>query len=252
MSAVWRFKKQSFYFVLAAAVVALAVYLIYLGVKPVPSCFDAKKNQNEEGVDCGGICQRACSFNVEPLNILWTRPFEVRPGSYDVAAFVSNPNTLLGVSSLVYRFKIYDADNILVAIKEGQTFVNPGENFVVFESNVAVGQRRPQRATIEFESAVWNRVEKSVPFLKADKKEFANAPFPRLSAEIQNKSIFDVGDIYAASVLFDENGNALGVSQIKIDGLKAEGAKTISFTWPVPFEKEPASSQIFLRTRLAP
>ena len=78
MSLVWRFKKQSSYLILAAAVAALAVYLIYLGVKPASSCFDAKKNQNEEGIDCGGVCVIACSFNVESLNILWTRPFEVR------------------------------------------------------------------------------------------------------------------------------------------------------------------------------
>ena len=252
MSSVWRFKKQSSYLILAAAVAALAVYLIYLGVKPASSCFDAKKNQNEEGIDCGGVCVIACSFNVESLNILWTRPFEVRAGSYDVAAFVSNPNTLLAASSLVYRFKIYDSDNILITIKEGQTFVNPGENFIIFESAVEVGQRAPQRAVIEFEPAVWKRVEKSTPFLKADKKEFANVPFPRLSAEIQNKSIFDVSDIYASAVIFDENGNAQAVSQIKIDNIKAESAKAVSFTWPTAFENPPASTEIFLRTRLAP
>lgn len=252
MSAVWRFKKQFLFFVLAAGVIGLAVYLVYLGAKSAGSCFDAKKNQNEEGIDCGGPCELACFFSVKPLNILWTRPFEVKSGSYDVAAFVQNPNTLLAASSLVYKFKIYDANNILIAVKESQTFVNSGENFVIFEPNVVVGQRVPQRAVIEFENAVWKRVEKAAPFLKADKKEFVNVPFPRLSAEIQNKSIFDVSDIYAAAVLFDENGNAKAVSQIKIDNIKAESAKTVSFTWPAAFENPPASTEIFLRTRIAP
>ena len=105
--------------------------LIYY-FQPEPTCFDKRQNQDEESVDCGGSCA-PCSEKIHDLTILWSRVFSVREGSYDAAALVENQNQFLASKKLVYAFKLYDKDNILVAIRENFTFVNAGEKLIIFE-----------------------------------------------------------------------------------------------------------------------
>jgi hypothetical protein len=231
--------------------VILASLIIWVS-RPAPTCFDDKKNQGEEGVDCGGPCEIACLETAQLPVVLWVRIFKAPGNFFDTASLVDNPNVLFGSSELTYRFRIYDANNILVSIREGKTFVNPGERFIIFESGIDAGERIPQRATVEFDKIIWRRVEKEKPILKVVRKDFVNLPFPRLFVEVENTSILDVKDVYLSAVLFDEEGNAVASSQTKIDFLKAERSQGAVFTWPRSFEKPPASSEVFIRARLVP
>lgn len=248
----WRSRKQFFYFAAGLAIVVISISLAVWFSRPAPSCFDNKQNQDEEGVDCGGSCEIVCAQSAKPLVVLWTRAFKTSEGIYDLTALISNPNTLLGSSLLSYRFKLYDTNNILIGLKQGETFVNPRQDFVVFEPNVNTGKRIPKRAVIEFDELVWRRLEKETPLLKAVQRDFVNFPFPRLSSQVQNSSIFDIRDVYLTAVLFDEKDNALASSQTKIDLIKAEASHPAVFTWSRPLETPPSSNQIFIRTRLVP
>ena len=43
---------------------------LYFYFKPQPSCSDGKQNQNEQGVDCGGVCVQECDIvKAQPLII---------------------------------------------------------------------------------------------------------------------------------------------------------------------------------------
>jgi len=251
MAISWTARKQITYFLIFAIVVFVAVYFIWKGATK-PTCFDNKQNQSEEGIDCGGPCPKKCLGDVKELIVLWSKFFETSKGKYDIAALVKNPNLFLSISSLKYKFKIYDKDNILIAVKEGETFITPGETFPIFETNVGVGLRTPGQAFIEFEkSPQWERTEKEKSPLVVSKKQFFNnPPFPRLIITLENKSISVVNNISVAAMLYDKDKNAQGVSLTKIDSLAGESSQEVVFTWPRLFDEEPSSIEIFFRTGL--
>lgn len=246
----WRTKRQVFYFGIFALIILAVVAGLVWYFWPEPTCFDDRKNGREEGIDCGGPCT-PCMGEIKDLSVSWARFFKNREGFYDVAALIENPNLFGGIPSVRYQFKLYDVNNVLIAVREGNTFINPNERRIIFESNLSMGSRIPSRAYIEFDQQKnWKYIEKEKSFLSVIKKDFSNFPFPRLSAEIKNDSLFDVKDVLVAAVLYDDTGNVVGVSFTKIDLIKAESSRTAAFTWTQPFEKEPATTEVIPTTNL--
>src|SRR3989344_4232149 len=47
-------------FVYLAMVIAFGVFVYFSFIKAPETCSDVKKNQNESGVDCDGVCTNAC------------------------------------------------------------------------------------------------------------------------------------------------------------------------------------------------
>jgi len=233
-------------FVLIAVGVAALSFLATLN----PTCFDGKQNQKEESIDCGGPCD-ACVGTTNDLIVVWSKPFKFENGKYEAVSLVKNPNLFAGIPSLKYKFKLYDKDNILIAVREGKTFINPGESYVIFETGIDTGERIPKRAFMELEKNLnWERIEKEVAQLVVSRKKFSNEPFSRLNAEISNKSIFSVSGITAVAILYDDNGNAIAASSSVLDSIAGSSSGQIVFTWAEKFGKEPKSSKIFLRTNL--
>ena len=59
-------------------------------------------NQNEQGIDCGGVCQLVCSANIKPLIPLWTRPVKISGDVYSVVSYIENQNIGNGVNALIH------------------------------------------------------------------------------------------------------------------------------------------------------
>lgn len=220
---------------------------------PKASCSDGRQNQGELGIDCGGSCI-PCVVNVEEAVVLWARVFPTKTQSasggeiYDVAALINNPNISYGLSLLKYTFKIYDANNILVGIKEGKTFLNPNDKFLIFETGIDAGKRKAIKAFVELEPiSSWKYIKEEKSSLVISEKSFSNIQFPSLTGKIFNQAISPVRDIYAAAVLFDKDENAIGVSTTKVDIIAAESGYNVVFTWPQDVNLSPASSAIFTR-----
>lgn len=246
MALSWTSKRQLGLFLMFLGVVLVVAVSLWFFLTQ-PTCFDGERNQGEENIDCGGPCS-PCIGVTKDLITVWTKFFKLRDGKYDAAALVENPNLFLGLTTLKYRFKLYDENNILIAVRAGETFINPGEKYVIFESAIDTGFRVPKRAFIEFTSVSnWKRVEDERPKLVVSKKVFTNEPFPRLTMEVSNSSFFSVRNIYAAVLLLDKDKGVKGVSTTKIDFIEGEGTRQVVFTWPDSFFEEPESSEIFLR-----
>lgn len=247
----WRLKRQIFFLGIFVLIAGLIIAGLVWYFWPKPTCFDNRQNQGEEAADCGGPCAKPCLGQVQDLSVLWVRIFKNKEGFYDAAALVQNPNLFAGLASLNYTFKIYDANNSLIAVRAGSSFVNPNEKQVFFESNISVGGRTPARAFLEFDREKnWKYIKKEKSFLSVAGKEFTNTPFPRLTAAVRNDSLFDAKDIYAAGMLYDGEGNVQAVSFTKIDLIQPSATQYAVFTWAQPFEKEPASTEIIAITNL--
>ena len=77
---------------------------------PRESCSDGIRNQNEEDVDCGGICRNAC-VPVAKYELSTSSAGFVEAGAankYDLYGEVINPNNDFGSNEFQYSFKIKD------------------------------------------------------------------------------------------------------------------------------------------------
>jgi uncharacterized protein (TIGR02588 family) len=250
MALSWRAKRQlSFLSIFIVFVFLVAFGLIYF-LRPAPSCTDGRQNQDEESIDCGGSCA-TCLSKGEDLITHWTRFFLTSRGQYEIAGFVENPNLLLGTDNLTYRLRLYDANNILIAIREGKTFVNPRERFLIFEKDVETLERVPVRTTLEFIGPDWRRIEKERPQLVVTKKNFVNTETgAELRVSVRNQSLFSVKNVSLAVALMDASGNAIGISTSRVDSIAGEAEREVFFTWRQQFDPPPETIEVVVRTNL--
>ena len=235
----WASRRRTTYAagVIAFFVIVLGGPLAYWYFSIPATCTDGIQNQNETAIDKGGICPVFDEAALQPQAILWARSFRVRDGSYNAAAYIQNPNQNAGVRAAHYHFGLYDAQNILIAEREGTTHVMPGAITPVLESRIDAGNRIVARTYFEFtEPLTWERMKNNtLPLVITNKEISSTFTAPRLSATIKNSSVDDISNISLVAVIFDPAGNAFAASATTIQELGPDADSQIMFTWPDPF-----------------
>ena len=219
--------------ILFIVALAIIVFVVIVSNRRGPTCSDSISNQGELDVDCGGPCAKVCKVEVSDVVVIWTRIFKIREGFYDVAAYIENPNPF-SVYKYVYKFRIYDADNIPVKDVMGIVNLNPHERVLLFDSGVNVGFRIPVRAFLSFpDEPLWQRAVVIEPPNLVISNERLDKTFGiALYATIINNSLEVVNDIELAAFLYDKDGNVVNVSKSRVDTLNKDEQKEIVFTWP--------------------
>ncbi len=246
----WSSNRKTIYtgsFALLFIIMAGTFY--YLFIYEAPSCEDGVQNQDEQGVDCGGVCPIVCSFaTVDPV-LLWTRSFEVSEGIYNVAALVENPNAKVEAFGVPYSFKIYDKDNILVAERRGRVDIPARGIIPIFERTIIVGERTPSRSpsfefTRDFE---WISSDREQPLLSVKEKVLTEKDgLTRLDVVIKNETVRTVEDIEVTGILSDRGGNVIAVSQTIIDSISKNNLDSIVFTWPGLLSEETSKVEVII------
>ncbi|HRZ30220.1 MAG TPA: hypothetical protein P5274_00910 [Candidatus Paceibacterota bacterium] len=248
MALAWARQRQLNYILTVLGFFVLIGLVIFFIYKPAPSCFDGRQNQDEQGVDCGGVCNLACVGQIRPLKITWVRPLKVNDGWYDLVARVENLNVTLGNRNLPYTFSVYDTDNVLINTRSGATFVNPNDVFLIFESRVETGERIVGKVFLEFPTSTpWERVESVEKDIYTERREFTNEPRPTLHLSVGNSSLRSYNDIQVVTVLSDINNNTLAASKTIVDSLGPNSRQEVYFTWPRPFLIEPSYIDAYWR-----
>lgn len=232
----WSSRRRTIYIGIIGLLLLLAlVFLYYFFFYKEPTCFDGKQNQDEQGIDCGGVCVKVCGFQaIDPI-VLWSRYFKVVDGVYNVVALIENPNSEVEALDVPYSFKIYDEDNILINERRGVVDISSNNITPIFERNVTTGERFPVRNPIfDFTSEpVWTKITKEETYLSIkDKKLVEKEETSRLEALLENQGTKTVQNIEITAVLFNSEGNAIAVSQTMIDSIEKKSSEEIIFTWP--------------------
>ena len=236
----WASRRQIFYATIVVIfLIALATFIAYPHFTKAPTCTDGKQDGTETGIDCGGSCPTACTLQVDQISILWARAFEVVPGRYNAVAYLENHNPNEVVEKISYEFRFADKDNLYLGSRTGTTYVPPGQKFAVFEPAIDLGNSVPVYTTFQFTSVpVWLQVS---PTLVSQVKVSVNqivltgaSTSPKLSAVVQNNSLFQIPNINLMAILYDASGNAVNVSKTFVDTLNKSASVPITFTWPEP------------------
>lgn len=238
----WASRRRFAYLSVIFGVIAVIVGIpLAMWLYRPATCFDGIQNQGETAVDMSGPCTLLDPRTLTAHAILWARAFPTRDGMHNAIAYVENPNDDAGVFLTPYRFRLYDERNVLVAEREGATFVMPGTITPVFEGAINTGNRTVARAYFEFMAPlVWERMTDSTALIAVLSKDMQDAATrPRLTAVVHNTSVADLRDVVFVAVVFDTAGNAFAGSSTIVPMLSDGEKKEIVFTWPDAFEYLP-------------
>ena len=243
----WAIRRQLLYALLVLTVlVGLGGGGWYLFIYTPPSCTDNVLNQDEEGVDCGGVCLKLC--RAPRVSALWSRAVMIAPGVYHAVALVRNPESNAATGNLPYSFTLFDSKNILIAQRDGMMRLDAAEIVPLVEPNIVTGERIPARAFVTLGTGNWQRAErKNLPVTVISKELDKNAL--RLSATIENESAVPVLNLGLTALLYDENDVLVTASQTTIDQLAARERREVTFTWQVPFTPDVVRFDVIPRLR---
>lgn len=250
----WSTRKKMGCFSLIGIVVFLILgYFIYNNfIKTEPTCFDGKQNQNERGIDCGGVCERVCPMDARTIVPLWSRAFEITPGVYSAVAYLENQNTTAGIPTMNWELRTYDEKNILTSEPiQGTTFIGPNERTALFVSPIITGNRIPHEAFFSFSQQFdWQRTDPrfQVPQLISRSIVLTDeSSAPKISAEIVNNTSFNYRNVAVIVIIYNQAGNAIHASQTILDIIEQQSAVPVFFSWPRPFSDEVSRIEIISR-----
>lgn len=228
----------------------IVVYFVYSFLTVKPTCFDSKMNGQEQGIDCGGTCRLQCTEYMQEIAIKWARSFQITKNLYNAAAYVENQNTRVGIEKINYQFKLYDKDRLLIAHREGQTFIEPNKGKVIFEEQIQVGNIEPVYTNFVFTSTpVWYTTDSrfsELVFQVKDKKLNTEDIKPRFSSVLKNVSEkYPIDNVEVVVVLFNELGNAIQVGKTLLGNVPPLAEKNIFITWQNQFTETPVSFEVY-------
>lgn len=225
--------------------IAAVAGLLYWSLKAEPTCFDKKKNQGEEGIDCGGLCD-PCKAEIKASDLLVQESVFIYggPGKYDVLAKVRNPNDKLGSPKFYYKFVLKNAAGEILAEKEGTSFILPAETKNIIETNLET-QEAPLGVTVEIKNTEWinfldyAKPEYESPRLNIYREEYrpvsSGIGFGNATGLLRNESPFDYHIIYVSVVLRDFSGDPIAVNKMEIRDLGAKEERDFQLFWPNSF-----------------
>ncbi|MCS6789252.1 MAG: hypothetical protein NZ484_01660 [Patescibacteria group bacterium] len=115
--------KQIIYGLIFILIIFSLIYFFYMSFGVRPSCFDGKKNQGEDGIDCGGPCQKIClSSNLRNVEINWVK-FNIINNKLILLAQIKNPNNDFGIYNFDYKFNIFDKNKNLIKTINNNSFI---------------------------------------------------------------------------------------------------------------------------------
>jgi hypothetical protein len=233
--------------VIAGAVGVPAFFLFY----KAPSCSDGIKNGDEQGVDCGGSCEKLCPTAFLAPSVSWVRFKEVSPGLYNMAAYVINPNRNAEATGTPYLMSLLNDQGIpLVEVNDVMT-IPPGRNTLVFQGAENAGKQRPVRAFFQFTAPPqWFVRSDPLSALSISNKNYNEASSSSsLLVTISNGSVNPVNSVVVYAVLLDENGNVLDFSKTAVDLVPPKGTAVAPFTWPIGHGGAVVSIEVLLMAK---
>jgi len=227
----------------------IAVFFYYL-LKPIETCLDKIKNQNEEETDCGGVCPKCKRIEAVPFQIIKTGFVESGiAGKYDVYAQVENPNNLFGSSEVSYIMRIKDSSGAVLKERSGKSFILPKEKKFIVE-NVMESGEEPSEAEFVLTSVKWVEFNEyyAKPTLKILNKNYnqvsSGVGFAEVVGIVKNDSPFDFEKIRVVVVLKDEKEQITALNSTEVKTVTSGEEREFTTLWPNRFSGNVANMEV--------
>lgn len=234
-----RFVVASAYFV---SIVLLGIGTYYAFFKAPETCSDAKQNQDEQGVDCGGVCTAVCEEKVTGENLQLTEVAFVPGGNgrYDVLGKVYNPNDVIGASSFTYMVELKDTAGKVIASRGGKSFILPQESKYVLVLNME-SSVPPAAASVRVNETEWARFSgyQEKPAVNIYQKRYdkisSGAGFAEAYGLLSNESPYDFRSVIVKVILRDGEGKPLAFNMTEMRTVQSHEERDFRLVWPSAF-----------------
>jgi len=241
-----RLAKQLIYGALYVSILWGLFYGTYfLFFKAESSCFDRVHNQNEEGLDCGGVCP-ACEINVlRPIELASSRLFFLDGPAVLIELRNSNPS--FGAVTLPYTLRIFNNLGEIIAEFEDKTFIYPGE-LERFMMRQLLGLQGAVRAEVKLGEPEWKAIAeyarpvmtfRGVRYFNEDNKLFA-------TGVLQNGDNLLFPQIFIGAQFFNKQGMLVSVSQTEIRDVKAIEERYFQIEHPLIPDIDLGKTKLFI------
>lgn len=241
-----RFAKRLLIIIIYLILFSAIGFLLYLAMRPAQTCFDGKKNQKENGIDCGGPCP-ACKEipQVESLRII-EKAFVIGApggGKYDLMAKIENPNNDYGSPNFNYQFELKDSSGNIVGRKEGKNFILPAETKYIVETNIE-SQSSPSSVEIKIvDDVAWDKFsgygEHAEPQLNIYNKRYdlisSGAGFSEVYGLLRNESLFDFNLVNINIILRDAASKPVALNKTDMRTVGSGEERDFRLVWPYSF-----------------
>jgi len=245
-------KKQLIITFIVFLILVLLSFLIYsFWFKVKPSCFDGIQNQDEEGIDCGGICSsiKICE-PLKSIEVNFVDYVKVKDGIYDVVARIKNPNQNHGLEELGYEFNLYGQNQEVLASRFGKTFIMPREEKYIIEANITT-EDTVSGTDFNFTDFNLNNPDQNnwqklhdyntgfgvdIVDTKFGKNPTDGTSYFRASGLIQNNTLFDLDKVVVSIVLFDRNHTIIGLNKTEANTIKSGEKRFFVADWFDPID----------------
>lgn len=201
------------------------------------SCSDNLQNQDEEEVDCGGLCISCALKNAHQLFINPAEIFSL--GGKTIILFeIENPNTKLSLVNLPYTIKLLgEGDKELVTVHR-ETFIYPGSVRYLIESFSDIKQEDVKKAGLaaNYTKDSWEEgIEVPTVMLSAVRKNIENGEFV-FRGDVINENAFPLKDV--SVYVFLNNNLGFRIAAVKSLMGEIEPFSQKQFKIIVPINKE--------------
>ena len=232
----WSSNRKFIYATIVIIVVVIVVGVpTFLYFYKAPSCFDGIKNGSEQGIDCGGACQKLCQSAFLSPQVSWTRFEEIAPQVYNIATYIINPNLQGEATNVPYHIIIYDNQGLPIKTVTGTVTLPPHRNTLAFNSSINLGKSKPVKALFEFTGNMnwYVRTDPLVSLVIGNKNYYEDENGSSLSVTLSDPTPTPLERMSVYAVLYDKDSNSIGFSKTVIDGIYGNSSVTAPFTWPI-------------------
>lgn len=247
-----RIQKKKFLIISIYSVIfILAGLAVYSFLAPKKTCFDSIKNQNEEDIDCGGICARECEITQAQEIIIekaGTVPSGIN-GKFDFYAQLINPNAFFGSRKFNFIAKFKDAFGNEITKSSGSGFILPGERKYVTLNNIDSTQDIAS-AEIEITDSEWvgfndDYENPNIKVVNKNYEEISNGVgFSEARGLLKNDSPYDFNAVNIKVILKDESGTVIALNSTLMKTVESGEERDFLVAWPNHFPGTVANMQI--------
>lgn len=252
-----KYQKKRAIISLVLSIIFLAfVFLIYSWIRPTATCNDGIKNQNEQEIDCGGVCNK-CEKIISQEIIIQEVGF-VENGAankYDLYSRIFNSNNIFGSNEFQYEFRIKDLNGDVVASSRGKNFILPSESKYIIANNVEIASAP---ASVEFVilNSQWMELQEHLekPQLKIVNKQYnqisSGVGFSEASGLLKNESPFDFNVIALKIILKNSDGHIIAVNSTEMRTVKSGENRDFKALWTSRFSGEVRNVDVQAETNI--
>ena len=211
---------------------------IYFITRPTATCTDGIQNQNEEGIDCGGVCGK-CEKNTAENLVIEEKGFIESGivGKYDLYAKVKNPNNIYGSNKFRYEFVLKNSTGEVIVTKKGSAYILPGESKYVVGNSIASPNVAPASVDFVLSDQSWVEFKDyfEKPQLKVVNKQYSlissGVGFSEVTGLLKNESPYDFNLIELEIILRDINGKIVALNSTEMRTVRTGENRDFRSLW---------------------